>query len=338
MKNTGNKPSHEGSRGGVHARGQPPSRNASLESRDNELVSPGTLSVQQLEALLADRRLMEEQDLLPSDATISPVTATERKDPVAVGPSVYMEVMIGGVTVDAMVDTGAQSTIISRELLHKITRHLRGVGKSPPQLEKPSARLYGKDGVGGGRELVVTAQLTIPIEADGESACVPVFVQPESSQACLLGMNALPALGFTLLRANGEALVTKAGTDTKIARVRLVQSTTIPSLKGSFVKVEVEDPKGLTPGSSVLFEPTMDQLEPLGLHSHESLVTMAEDGSMLIPLLNPQGTSAQLEGGAEVGVARCVSSACVSTGLGQPLCDNPSGLCAKVGAVPQTPE
>ena len=73
----------------------------------------------------------------------------------------------------------------------------------------PTARLFGKDGAGGGCELVITAQFKANIEVDGESACIPVFVQHKSTQPCLLGMNALPALGFLLLQANGEPLISK---------------------------------------------------------------------------------------------------------------------------------
>ena len=38
----------------------------------------------------------------------------------AVGPTLLLEVSVGGVPVSAVVDTGAQSTIISRSLLHRI--------------------------------------------------------------------------------------------------------------------------------------------------------------------------------------------------------------------------
>lgn len=80
-------------------------------------------------------------------------------------------------------------------------------------------RLFGKDGRSGGRELTITAQLGITIEADGESTVVPVFVQPGSEQQCLLGMNVLPALGLTMRRANGEPLVIREGVDPVVAHV-----------------------------------------------------------------------------------------------------------------------
>lgn len=87
--------------------------------------------------------------------------------------------------------------IISRSLLHEIGRHMESQELTVPVLKRPTVRLFGKDGKGGGRVLIITAQLRVNIEADGESTCVPVFIQPQSEQKCLLGMNVLPALGLT---------------------------------------------------------------------------------------------------------------------------------------------
>ena len=79
-------------------------------------------------------------------------------------------------------------------------------GRPLPTLEKPTVRLYGKDGPGGGRQLTITAQLQLTFTVDDESVNVLVFVQPDSEQPCLLGMNAIPSLGITVLRRNGMLL------------------------------------------------------------------------------------------------------------------------------------
>ena len=63
---------------------------------------------------------MEEQSNLHGTT----VTAVKEGDPKAVGPTVYMLVKVCGVLVEAMVDTGSQSTIISRSLLQEIGRSL----------------------------------------------------------------------------------------------------------------------------------------------------------------------------------------------------------------------
>ena len=100
-----------------------------------------------------------------------------------------------------------------------------------PELDVPMARLFGKDGRGSGREIVITAQLQLTIEADGESTNVIVFVQPDSEQRCLLGMNVLPALGLSVRRANGDPLIVKERVEPVVSHIRLIQSSTIPCMK-----------------------------------------------------------------------------------------------------------
>ena len=63
-------------------------------------------------------------------------------------------------------------------MLHQIAKLSEDKGEPLPQLVRNMAHLYGKDGSGGGRELVITAQVNLTIEVDGESLSVPVLVQP----------------------------------------------------------------------------------------------------------------------------------------------------------------
>ena len=64
--------------------------------------------------------------------------------------------------------------------------------------------MFGKDGA---YELKITAQFPATLELDGKSVCVPVFVQPGSSQQCLLGTSAMPFLGISVVRSNGEYIL-----------------------------------------------------------------------------------------------------------------------------------
>ena len=103
----------------------------------------------------------------------------------AVGPTLYVDLTIEGVPVQAMVDTGSQSTIISRDLLHQIGKHLISQGKSLPQLKVPTVRLYGKDGKKTQCELNISAEALLTIEADGTQLQIPIFIQSDSDQPCL---------------------------------------------------------------------------------------------------------------------------------------------------------
>ena len=62
---------------------------------------------------------------------------------------------------------------------------------------------------------------------------VPVFIQPDSEQPCLLGMNAAPSLGLSFCRANGEPITCKANpTQSVSASVCLIQTTQVPGCTG----------------------------------------------------------------------------------------------------------
>lgn len=73
----------------------------------------------------------------------------------------HVDVGIEGIPVTALVDTGAQSTIISRSTLHAVNQHLKQKRRELPQLELPTVRLYGKDGEKGVKELPITAQVPL---------------------------------------------------------------------------------------------------------------------------------------------------------------------------------
>ena len=167
----------------------------------------------------------------------------------------------------ALVDTGSQSTIISCSLLHKVLPHLKKNSKDVPKLDHPCTRFKGK----GGHQIGVTAQVTLTLAVDGRSTTVPVFVQPDSEQECLLGSNVFPALGLSVVWANGKRLTASVEKDAEPARVNLVQSVTIPGQKSRFVKGQIEGDASKL--EHLLFEPKHESLEPLRLSTQESLST-----------------------------------------------------------------
>ena len=88
---------------------------------------------EQLEDILSKRKLEREQELLKEVAQVDVVRAEEGSSG-AVGPILSLKIKIEGVDVDAMVDTGSQSTVISRSMLHRIGKHPRSQGKKFPDL------------------------------------------------------------------------------------------------------------------------------------------------------------------------------------------------------------
>ena len=88
---------------------------------------------------------------------------------------------MGDVSVSALIDSGSQSTFISREHLHKIARKAHSGGKPLPSLKVPTVKLFGKGGDDDCRQLDITAQVELEIFANGKIAKVPVLVQPRTN-------------------------------------------------------------------------------------------------------------------------------------------------------------
>ena len=107
--------------------GRTPAVNSGVTATSCTSEHPSQLTEHQLEELLAGKRLDHERELL-EDSQTSVVTALEEQTE-AVGKLLYMQVEVEGVPVDAMLDTGSQSTIISRSTLHALNRKPQQEGK-----------------------------------------------------------------------------------------------------------------------------------------------------------------------------------------------------------------
>lgn len=92
--------------------GRNPVVNSGVTATPGANETPLELTEHQLEELLAEKRLQREKKLL-MDCTTSAVSTTSKVHTGAVGTLIYQPVQIESVTVEAMLDTGSQSTIIS---------------------------------------------------------------------------------------------------------------------------------------------------------------------------------------------------------------------------------
>ena len=300
-------------------------------------------SDEQLKAVLTKRHLDHEQQLLLEASTTSAVSAVEDTKG-AVGPTLYLDILIEDVPVRAMFDTGAQSSIISHDVLHAIGRHLERQGCPLPALREPCTTLFGKDG-DKGPEILATAQFDATVEADAKTVCATLFVQPDSVQPCLLGTNIIPYLDVSITRANGEALITSPQSEPTIARVCLVQATTIPSQKGRFVNCQVDNNpfkvkcRVACEVKCCLFEPACNVVELHGLCSYESLITLNVDGMALIPVENCQGLPVKSKKGMQLGAVRpCDLPDSVKIDTPEKVESLDDSRCAAVKALPNTPE
>ena len=250
--------------------------------------------------MLAKRSLEEEQNTLTNRVQVDAIT-TEVGTPGAVGPTLYLEVQVEGQPVTAVADSGLQATIISRAFLHQIGKHLHRQGHTLPTLGRPTVRLYGKAGKGGGKELIISAQTSLTFAVDGRMANVPVFIQPDSEVLCLLGMNVLPALGVKFLRANSESLQTSESLahNPTTAQVHLVRTSYVPTQKATFLEAVPDQP--LQGCGDLVFEPAQETLESFGIRAPEALLSLQPSGHVWIPVQTPSMLSTRLSSSMHLG-------------------------------------
>ena len=120
-------------------------------------------------------------------------------------------------------------------------------------------------------------------------------------------MNAIPSLGITVLRRNGEHILsnstcTEPKLELQVARVSLVESVVIPGQKGRYLKAHIDCDGPVA--DDFLFEPHHDALGTLGVCAQESLLHKRDDGTLLVPVQNYQGMAVHMEAGALLGEIR----------------------------------
>lgn len=244
----------------------------------------------------------------------------------AVGPTLMLELSVEGLQIAALVDTASNSTIISWSMLHEIKHHLQALGKSMPQLELPCVPLYGKEGTKG-KPLDITAQVSLTFACNGRRVTVPTFIQPESEQKCLIGMNVIP---FLVHGANGKPLHAIVEHDAQ------VQTTSIPSMKGRVVETGLIDSDSFH-GKELLFQPEHNILDNVGIWTQESLITVQPNGRAL---QNIQEMSIKVDKGVQLGIASlCEIPRQVEPVRGREPKGVPhSSTCASVKALVNSPE
>ena len=110
------------------------------------------------------------------------------------------------------------------------------------------------------------------------------FVKPERTQECLLGINPSIPLGFKSTDRKRKPLRTDPVPDPNpsVAQVSLIKGATIPSQKSCLLKAKVTGEHSF-PGKYFMFETKHALLQPLGLCTSDSLVSMCDGRTVFIP-------------------------------------------------------
>ena len=96
----------------------------------------------------------------------------------------------------------------------------------------------------------------------------------------------------SVYRANGKQLHAIVEHD---AQVRLVQFTTVASMKRKVVEFQLVNSDGLC-GRELLFQPKHQVLDDLEVWTQESLIIVQHDGKAYIPVQYFQGLTIKLDG------------------------------------------
>ena len=95
-----------------------------------EPLPPHQLSIQQLEELLRQKQQKEQNIIDQESSHVEYVTTELAMMSREVGPQTYLAVLVEGVPTKAIVNLYAQSTVISRQFLHAVGRHLHSLNIS----------------------------------------------------------------------------------------------------------------------------------------------------------------------------------------------------------------
>ena len=160
------------------------------------------------------------------------------------------------------------------------------------------------------RSYVLLPKYPFVLPLRSQSVTVPVFIQPDSEQPCLLGMNSLLPLGVQVVDEDGKPLLKlrQSKAEEKMLKVNLVSALTLPCQKGRIVEAKLIDcdvKHNMLDKKDVLFEPNREALSLLGLELSESLVTVYEN-KVLLPIENPQGIPVRLDECFELGTVKLV--------------------------------
>ena len=223
----------------------------------------------------------------------------------AAGYSLVVPVSVNGVSTQAVVDTAAQVTLISEELLMKMSTPL-------PAEETVILREVGKDST-------IPARIArqVPLRVGNRDFIWDMYVAPISDM-CLLGLDFFKAfngridLSKDLVSIGGEDIQGhiqhNQGADVQIRRVTVTKKVVVPPNSMKRTKVKVFAP----PNTTLVID--APQYQHKGLLVPYSVVTTPDDGfpgsryrQVVINLINDQGVFRHLNQGHIIGEAEEVS-------------------------------
>ena len=211
----------------------------------------------------------------------------------SVGPLYYCHVTIAGQPVEALMDSGSSATIMSFSLFKQIAKvaHL-----SADILLKPDVVLrdYSQ------HPIRIGGVAQVEVEYKEKSVLTPIYLnadQGTAGESCLLGTNVLLPLGLISLEGGVELRGGDVHSgpqeteDAPIAVVKLTRTEYIPGRSSAILRVTVEGSP-----ATLYFCPSPDSLVMI-----EESVVRANEGRILVPVINDSSETVKLGANLEIG-------------------------------------
>ena len=125
------------------------------------------------------------------------------------GPTVNIPLMVDGIPLQALVDTGCPTTIISREICRKVLDEERELfpenwkERATQRVQQPSLMLRAYCGA----ELSIGAEIAVQVATPHRTVNTVVLVQKDTPVDMLLGTDLMSSLGIKVLDAKGQSLL-----------------------------------------------------------------------------------------------------------------------------------
>ena len=263
---------------------------------------------------LQDELKEKQVNAVMEEATMYGVTFSEETMPTKLGPVVYSEVVVDGMKMNALIDTGSPVTLMSLKQAVQMLALRKGDFNSPQEWKKTMmARFQFKSPTVmlksySGDILNIVAQLPVTLTQGSHEVSSVVLIQQNAPVSLLIGTDLQPALGFRLTvqksgnqetvllgEDGGERSTAESLQESNTAVVKLLTATKVPAGHRKLVKARADGKllEGLT-----LFTPKVVDSE---LRIADAAVQTDKEGCLKLIIENSGLSHLQLEEGMRLG-------------------------------------
>ena len=197
------------------SRGRPQMKNITTQRSSN---TPSTEKQKEIQELRERLRQAELDEAIESSRVVNLVVPAESEP--RLGPTVYTPITVGGVTTDALVDTGSPATIVSLEFALKVLQHCRPKEQNDAQWIQLTREKFKDPDVTlknyGGHLLDFIAQIELTLSRGGRKLTSTVLVRKDAPNDLLVGTDVQPELGLSVVTKDDDGGVTDLFTNGRI--------------------------------------------------------------------------------------------------------------------------